>query len=91
MQGEPPNPEEERRLCYVGMTRAKEKLYLTRAAARVRRGKEVPRTPARFLDDLPAHLVERQDLAGPPVGPMTEKEKSFFSGLAERLKAESGA
>jgi len=32
MQGEPPNPEEERRLCYVGMTRAKKRLVLTRAA-----------------------------------------------------------
>ena len=54
MQGEAQNLEEERRLCYVGITRAKELLYLTRAATRVKRGKEVPRTPSRFLEDLPA-------------------------------------
>jgi DNA helicase-2/ATP-dependent DNA helicase PcrA len=38
----------------VGITRARERLYLTRAAARVKRGKTLPRTPSRFLADLPA-------------------------------------
>src|SRR5690606_12095298 len=47
MQGEPQNLEEERRLCYVGITRARQKLYLTRAATRLRRGKDIPRTPSR--------------------------------------------
>ncbi len=42
MQGEPQNLEEERRLCYVGLTRARDELILTRAATRVRRGREVP-------------------------------------------------
>ncbi len=53
MQGEPQNLEEERRLCYVGLTRAREELILTRAATRLRRGREVPRTPSRFLTDIP--------------------------------------
>ncbi|HEY1088852.1 MAG TPA: UvrD-helicase domain-containing protein, partial [Archangium sp.] len=53
MQGEAPNPEEERRLCYVGMTRARDRLVMTRAATRIKRGKEVPRTPSRFLGDIP--------------------------------------
>ncbi|HSP77151.1 MAG TPA: UvrD-helicase domain-containing protein [Myxococcaceae bacterium] len=88
MQGEAQNLEEERRLCYVGITRAKELLYLTRAATRVKRGKEVPRTPSRFLDDLPEGLVEKLDLDAPPKGPPTEKEKNFFSNLKERLKAQ---
>ncbi len=89
MQGEPQNLEEERRLCYVGMTRAKEVLYLTRAAARVKRGKAVARTPSRFLEDLPKELVEERDLTAPPPGPPTEKELSFFSSLRDKLKAQT--
>src|SRR5439155_18233832 len=42
-----PNLEEERRLCYVGMTRARERLILTRAALRMKRGKAIPRMPSR--------------------------------------------
>ncbi len=87
MQGEAPNIEEERRLCYVGMTRAREKLYLTRAATRLKRGREVVRTPSRFLDDLPRELLEVTDLTGPPQGPPDAKEKSFFANLKEKLKA----
>ncbi len=87
MQGEPPNPEEERRLCYVGMTRARERLVMTRAAMRIKRGREVPRTPSRFLEDLPEGLFEVVDLAGIPDGPPDEKELNFFANLKERLKA----
>ncbi|MGZ3459264.1 MAG: 3'-5' exonuclease, partial [Archangium sp.] len=87
MQGEAQNLEEERRLCYVGMTRAKELLYLTRSAMRVKRGKEVPRTPSRFLEDIPPELVERVDLDAPRQGPPTEQEKNFFASLKERFKA----
>ncbi|HEY8206487.1 MAG TPA: 3'-5' exonuclease, partial [Myxococcaceae bacterium] len=85
MQGEPQNLEEERRLCYVGVTRAREILYLTRAATRIRRGKEVPRTPSRFLADIPAELTEPLDLTVPPPGPPTEKEKRFFADLKARF------
>ncbi|HVE81448.1 MAG TPA: 3'-5' exonuclease, partial [Myxococcales bacterium] len=85
MQGEPPNLEEERRLCYVGVTRARELLYLTRAATRIRRGKEIPRTPSRFLADIPAELTEVLDLSAPPPGPPTEKEKRFFADLKARF------
>jgi DNA helicase-2/ATP-dependent DNA helicase PcrA len=90
MQGEPPNPDEERRLCYVGITRAKETLYLSRAAARIKRGKELPRTPSRFLADLPPELIEEVKLDAAPTGPPTEKEKNFFANLKEKLKAQSG-
>jgi DNA helicase-2/ATP-dependent DNA helicase PcrA len=85
MQGEPPNLEEERRLCYVGMTRARELLYLTRAAKRVRRGKEIVRTPSRFLGDIPPELVEVTELDAPPTGPPDERERSFFKSLKEKL------
>jgi DNA helicase-2/ATP-dependent DNA helicase PcrA len=87
MQGEAQNLEEERRLCYVGITRAKELLYLTRSAMRVKRGKEVPRTPSRFLEDIPPELVEVMDLDAPRKGPPTEQEKNFFANLKERFKA----
>ncbi|MEM7153390.1 MAG: UvrD-helicase domain-containing protein [Myxococcota bacterium] len=45
--------EEERRLFYVGITRARERLWLCRAAGRIDRGKEIPRPPSRFLEELP--------------------------------------
>ncbi len=52
--------EEERRLCYVGVTRAKDKVFLTYATAR-RRGGELRATfPSRFLDDVPPALVEQR-------------------------------
>ena len=87
MQGEPQNLEEERRLCYVGMTRAKEMLVLSRAAVRVKRGKEVPRTPSRFLQDIPEALIEVMDLDQPPPGPPSEQELNFFARMKEKFKA----
>jgi superfamily I DNA/RNA helicase len=54
---------EERRLCYVGITRAQRKLYLTRACTRVARGRSVPRTPSRFLLEIPDELLEVMDIA----------------------------
>ena len=63
IQGEARDLDEERRLAYVGITRARERLYLTRAAARTRRGRVAPRTPSRFLDDLPPDAHEKVDPA----------------------------
>jgi superfamily I DNA/RNA helicase len=50
--------EEERRLFYVGVTRAKDTLTLSRARNRVLRGKAIARTPSRFLMDVPPELLE---------------------------------
>jgi DNA helicase-2/ATP-dependent DNA helicase PcrA len=86
MQGEPQNLEEERRLCYVGITRAREELILTRAATRLRRGRDVPRTPSRFLADIPAEVLEVSDTTVPPPGPPTEAEQGFFRSLKARLQ-----
>jgi DNA helicase-2/ATP-dependent DNA helicase PcrA len=86
MQGEPQNLEEERRLCYVGLTRAREELILTRAATRLRRGREVPRTPSRFLADIPEAVLEVSDTTRPPPGPPTEAERGFFRTLKARLQ-----
>jgi DNA helicase-2/ATP-dependent DNA helicase PcrA len=50
--------EEERRLCYVGMTRAQEQLYLTYAETRRMHGSESHCRPSRFIDEMPAELLE---------------------------------
>ena len=50
--------EEERRLCYVGITRAKEKLYLSNARKRMLYGKENLTIPSRFLKEIPEDLIE---------------------------------
>jgi len=49
--------EEERRLCYVGVTRAKQRLYLLRAFRRSSMGSTLVNIPSRFLSDIPSHLV----------------------------------
>jgi DNA helicase II / ATP-dependent DNA helicase PcrA len=54
--------EEERRLAYVGMTRAKERLVLTHASARSLYGSRSYNLPSRFLDELPPEGVDRQRL-----------------------------
>ena len=54
----PTDVEEERRLFYVGVTRARERLYLTRSLRREMRGAEKPMTPSRFLEGLPPEHVE---------------------------------
>ncbi len=51
--------EEERRLCYVGMTRAQSQLVLTSAARRRVFGEYQSTEPSRFLDEIPAELIER--------------------------------
>ncbi|MDQ4020037.1 MAG: UvrD-helicase domain-containing protein [Actinomycetota bacterium] len=54
--------EEERRLCYVGLTRARERLTLTHAAARSLWGSRSYNLPSRFLDELPQDEIERDRL-----------------------------
>ena len=61
---DPDQMEEERRLFYVGMTRAKERLYLTRVFRRVVWGNASPARPSRFLTDIPQHLVSPLAMAG---------------------------
>ena len=51
--GEPEEMEEERRLCYVAMTRAMEKLTLTHARQRMLFGRTTPAMPSRFLEEVP--------------------------------------
>jgi DNA helicase-2/ATP-dependent DNA helicase PcrA len=57
---QPDDVEEERRLCYVGMTRAMDQLVLTRAVYRRRYGTDLPEAsvPSRFLEEVPTQLIE---------------------------------
>ena len=80
---EPGRLEEERRLCYVGVTRAMQKLYLTHAETRRLHGKEVFPRPSRFLRDLPPHLLEEVRLRGHISRPVTALAK----GLSIRCSA----
>ena len=72
---DPGGLEEERRLCYVGMTRAMDTLVMTRARYRRRYGSDMPETsmPSRFLEEIPGRLTE--DLGSPAPRPQ-------FSGSA---------
>ena len=54
---DPQDLEEERRLCYVALTRAKNRLYLTLAGRRTLFGDRVSNMPSRFLSEIPEHLV----------------------------------
>jgi DNA helicase-2/ATP-dependent DNA helicase PcrA len=60
------NVEEERRLAYVGITRAMDRLYLVHARARMLWGAAQYNIPSRFLDEIPAELTERQTVGGRP-------------------------
>ena len=55
--------EEERRLCYVGITRAKERLYLLNAKSRMMYGKTTNNPPSRFIDEIDTNLIESNEPA----------------------------
>lgn len=50
--------EEERRLCYVAITRAKNQLYITKTLSRTLHGKTMPATPSRFFNEIPQEYLE---------------------------------
>jgi DNA helicase II / ATP-dependent DNA helicase PcrA len=60
--------EEERRLCYVGITRARKRLYMTWARERQLFGRSERNLPSRFVDELPVELTERHSTAARSLG-----------------------
>lgn len=62
--GEPEELEEERRLAYVGITRARERLYLTHAWSRTLWGNTQYNPPSRFVNEIPEHLQQQRGEAG---------------------------
>ena len=81
--GNPEQLEEERRLCYVGMTRAKQQLYLVRAFRRAFSGHN---PPSRFLADIPPNLVAQSQRASQPqmFGPSRYRHAVRITDDAER-------
>jgi ATP-dependent DNA helicase UvrD/PcrA len=74
--------EEERRLCYVGITRARKRLYMTWARERRLFGRSERNMPSRFIDELPVELTERHSTAASTVGGMTWDAPSASGGPA---------
>ncbi len=80
----PEELEEERRLAYVGMTRAREKLYMTRARNRLLYGEHQINAPSRFIADLPENLIDTD--AFNEIG-----EKDMISALKDTLEKQEPA
>jgi DNA helicase-2/ATP-dependent DNA helicase PcrA len=84
--------EEERRLCYVGITRARRRLFLTNAKLRTIYGNTVMYPPSRFLQEIPEALVEKhtvkRDRYSPALGPAP---KPLVTPAAPTLKSDKPA
>ncbi len=85
---DPVKLEEERRLCYVGITRARKKLYLTLAEQRRLHGKDQYNPPSKFISEIPAELLEeirpRMNVSMPvyhssPVNQYADQDESGIS------------
>lgn len=70
----PEKLEEERRLCYVGITRAKQKLYLTYAHSRMLHGAEMYRQPSQFLQAIPAGCLDEMYMQAKISRPVSHKK-----------------
>ena len=89
--------EEERRLAYVGLTRAEQRLYLTRAQSRSSWGAPSYNPPSRFLEEIPESVIEwrnkgispslarRRDFTAPPARPTGKKTVSIELVVGERV------
>jgi len=88
--GEPEEMEEERRLCYVGMTRAKQRLYLLHTFRRTRFGTQELSEPSRFLRDIPLRLVKGRETRAParrkPAPPPSTGARSSRFAPGDRVK-----
>ena len=78
---------EERRLFYVGVTRARDRLYITRAQSRMFRGELQKLTPSRFLDNLPTDVIEdyeRPEEESLDFNEVAQLGRDFLSRLANK-------
>ena len=76
--GDPDQLEEERRLCYVGITRARERLYLLNAWSRSLWGGVNYNPPSRFLAEIPGELIAMTERKSARKGDVTERDPSVF-------------
>ena len=80
--------EEERRLCYVGMTRARERLYLLNARRRYLFGQEQSNLPSRFLKDIPGELLD--DAGGGTMYQKSEPSRAYATPYPQHNLASIG-
>ena len=80
--------EEERRLCYVGITRAERDLYITYARSRTVFGVHGYAIPSRFLSEIPANLTDAEEQRPRGVGRMRERLISWPTAAPERRERE---
>ena len=87
--GEPDEVEEERRLCYVGVTRAKENLFLTCSKMRTIFGSTSCNLPSRFLEEIPSDLLEGYDEAFGSINKLKERlneNKEYTWNYGNKIK-----
>jgi superfamily I DNA/RNA helicase len=82
---DPQDVEEERRLLYVAITRAMNRLYICRSKLRAMRGKSQPRTPSRFLEAIPEGWMERKELK-PDVAATLKQNLEGIAGLLAAIR-----
>jgi DNA helicase-2/ATP-dependent DNA helicase PcrA len=79
--------EEERRLCYVGMTRAKERLYLTYAWRRNLNGNTLFNSVSRFISEIPKHLKEEADIEkGEEVPSLDNRREKIEVAVGDKIR-----
>jgi len=79
--------EEERRLCYVGMTRAKERLYLTYAWRRNLNGNTLFNSVSRFISEIPTHLKEKADIQkGEEIPSLDNKREKIEIAVGDKVR-----
>ena len=89
--GDPEELEEERRLCYVGITRAEQRLYLTHAWSRMLFGSTDYYPPSRFLNEIPEALVRAQGRAPARGRGISEHREAVASAAMNVDRNPSGA
>ena len=78
---EPGRLEEERRLCYVGITRAMQKLFITYAESRRMHGQDTYNRPSRFIQEIPDELLQEVRLNASVSRPVTSSRFNDNSSL----------
>ena len=87
---DPDKLEEERRLCYVGITRAREKLTVTHAESRRLYGKENYPRQSRFIKELPKELLQEVRIRSTVSRPVTNRSSSYAPPARARITEDSG-
>ncbi len=87
-QLEPRLVEEERRLCYVALTRAREKIYLCHASQRMLYGRRQYNPRSRFLEEIPYNLLEEIDPIDPPARQPKKLKPTEFGSLSRTSSTE---